>query len=161
MADTTLEIRCAWCDKFMGTKPGQGQTGVTHSICDECKGKYFPEQGGKKMEGPNPPEWYKKAVTIARLTDGATDKFITQANATIELAKQCQLHPFLHSFIDLNDIREDVLKALGQAGQLYVGGDAEKFLVDSAFDEIIDTIVENLGNCPPKIVGGTWADHGV
>ena len=31
-----LTVICAWCGKDMGTKPGQGQTGITHGICDEC-----------------------------------------------------------------------------------------------------------------------------
>jgi hypothetical protein len=95
----------------------------------------------------NPPEWYKKMVDITRLTNGDADKFITQAQATIKLAEKCELHPFLHSFIDLNDLRESVEKKLNQSGQLYASGTAEKFLIDSAFDEIIDTIVENWGKC--------------
>ncbi len=33
---TKLLIICAWCGMNMGTKPGQGQTGVSHGICDEC-----------------------------------------------------------------------------------------------------------------------------
>jgi hypothetical protein len=92
------------------------------------------------------PEWYKKLVDITQFT-GKADAFITQAQATIDLAGKCELHPFLHSFIDMNDIREEVLKVLGQPGTLYVGGTAEKFLVDSAFDEILDVIVGKLEKC--------------
>jgi hypothetical protein len=32
---TILVIVCAWCKKKMGTKDGQGISGVTHSICPE------------------------------------------------------------------------------------------------------------------------------
>ncbi|MCK9597605.1 MAG: hypothetical protein M0R06_01115 [Sphaerochaeta sp.] len=32
----TIEIVCAWCGKPMGSKPGDGQTGVSHGICPEC-----------------------------------------------------------------------------------------------------------------------------
>ena len=33
---TKLTIVCAWCQKPMGTKDGEGQTGVSHSICPKC-----------------------------------------------------------------------------------------------------------------------------
>ena len=34
--ETVMNIKCAWCGKDMGTKDGQGVTGVTHSICEDC-----------------------------------------------------------------------------------------------------------------------------
>jgi hypothetical protein len=33
---TELRIVCCWCGKDMGTKDGKGQTGTTHSICNDC-----------------------------------------------------------------------------------------------------------------------------
>jgi len=32
-----LLIVCAWCNEVKGTKPGDGTSGVTHTICPECK----------------------------------------------------------------------------------------------------------------------------
>jgi len=35
---TTITVVCAWCGKPLGTKDGDGQTGVSsHGICSECK----------------------------------------------------------------------------------------------------------------------------
>ena len=31
-----MKIMCAWCDKDMGEKDGEGIEGVSHSICDVC-----------------------------------------------------------------------------------------------------------------------------
>lgn len=94
-----------------------------------------------------PPDWYVKIIDIAHLTNGAAEDFRKQAETSIELAKKCELHPFLHSFIDLNKAREDIMSALGVSDVLYDKGTAEKFMVDSAFDEVIDEIVRNLGRC--------------
>lgn len=38
-----MKIVCAWCGKDMGEKPPYEDKSVTHSICPECKAKYFPE----------------------------------------------------------------------------------------------------------------------
>ena len=38
---TVLKIVCAWCGKDMGSKDGEGQEGITHSICPDCKKEYF------------------------------------------------------------------------------------------------------------------------
>lgn len=32
----TLKITCAWCDKDMGEKDGQGISGISHGICQDC-----------------------------------------------------------------------------------------------------------------------------
>lgn len=32
--DTTIRVKCSWCNKDMGEKPGPDNT--THGICDEC-----------------------------------------------------------------------------------------------------------------------------
>ena len=37
--DTTLTIVCSWCKKPMGTKPGQGVSGETSTICPDCARK--------------------------------------------------------------------------------------------------------------------------
>jgi hypothetical protein len=35
---TTIQVRCAWCGKTMGSKDGDGQTGVSsHGICPDCR----------------------------------------------------------------------------------------------------------------------------
>lgn len=31
-----IEIICAYCGKKMGKKDGEGVSGVSHSICEEC-----------------------------------------------------------------------------------------------------------------------------
>ena len=33
---TTITVICAWCGKPLGTKDGDGQTGVSHGICHDC-----------------------------------------------------------------------------------------------------------------------------
>jgi hypothetical protein len=42
---TPMIIRCAWCGKYMGEKPPYEDKSVTHSICPECRAKYFPKKG--------------------------------------------------------------------------------------------------------------------
>lgn len=31
-----LKIECVYCGKHMGYKDGEGVTGISHSVCDEC-----------------------------------------------------------------------------------------------------------------------------
>jgi len=38
-------IKCAWCGKYMGEKPPYEDKSVTHTICAECREKYFPKKG--------------------------------------------------------------------------------------------------------------------
>uniref|UniRef100_A0A6M3LPM9 Uncharacterized protein n=1 Tax=viral metagenome TaxID=1070528 RepID=A0A6M3LPM9_9ZZZZ len=33
---TILEVVCAWCLKDMGEKDGEGVSGVSHGMCDDC-----------------------------------------------------------------------------------------------------------------------------
>ena len=33
---TIIKIKCAWCQKDMGTKDGKGVSGISHSMCPEC-----------------------------------------------------------------------------------------------------------------------------
>ena len=40
---TILKVVCMWCRKAMGEKDGEGQEGLSHSICEECWKKYYPE----------------------------------------------------------------------------------------------------------------------
>ncbi|MBI2446467.1 MAG: hypothetical protein HYV51_01445 [Parcubacteria group bacterium] len=35
-------IICAWCKKEIGTKEGLKEGKISHSICQDCKEKYFP-----------------------------------------------------------------------------------------------------------------------
>jgi len=37
-------IKCAWCRKDMGEKPPYEDKSITHTICEECKEKNFPEK---------------------------------------------------------------------------------------------------------------------
>jgi len=39
-----LVIKCAWCGKYLGEKEPYEDKSVTHSICPECRAKYFPEK---------------------------------------------------------------------------------------------------------------------
>ncbi len=39
-----MEITCAWCNKDMGGKPPYEDKSVTHTICPDCKAKYFPDK---------------------------------------------------------------------------------------------------------------------
>jgi len=40
-----LIIRCAWCGKYLGEKEPYEDKSVTHTICPECRAKYFPKHG--------------------------------------------------------------------------------------------------------------------
>jgi len=42
MPKTIMKIICAWCRKDMGEKDGEGQEGITSTICEECWAKRFP-----------------------------------------------------------------------------------------------------------------------
>ena len=33
---STMKIMCAYCGKTMGSKDGEGLTGISHSICNVC-----------------------------------------------------------------------------------------------------------------------------
>lgn len=35
-----IAVICAWCGKEIGRKPGLGETGISHGICDECEQKW-------------------------------------------------------------------------------------------------------------------------
>ncbi len=39
---TTLTVICGKCKKYMGEKDGDGVTGVSHSMCEECWERTFP-----------------------------------------------------------------------------------------------------------------------
>ena len=36
---TVITVVCMYCKKYIGTKDGQGVTGVSHGICPACKSK--------------------------------------------------------------------------------------------------------------------------
>lgn len=56
-----MKIQCAWCGKDMGEKPPYEDKSITHSICEECQKKYFPE--AEKEEGTMD----KHGVTVSGL----------------------------------------------------------------------------------------------
>lgn len=33
---TKMRVVCAWCGADMGEKDGQGETGVSHGMCEDC-----------------------------------------------------------------------------------------------------------------------------
>ncbi len=39
----TIKIICAWCQRHMGTKPGDSSNPISHSICPECQKKVLAE----------------------------------------------------------------------------------------------------------------------
>jgi len=39
VSKTVLIMQCAWCGKPMGEKDGQGVSGVSHGMCQECYDK--------------------------------------------------------------------------------------------------------------------------
>lgn len=36
MQNDIITIMCCDCNKILGTKPGKGQTGISHTYCDKC-----------------------------------------------------------------------------------------------------------------------------
>lgn len=38
-----LQVICSWCKKPLGEKPGEGLSGVSHSICEPCAEIHFPD----------------------------------------------------------------------------------------------------------------------
>lgn len=38
-----LEIICSWCNKSLGFKDGKGRSGITNTICEDCKQKILKE----------------------------------------------------------------------------------------------------------------------
>lgn len=39
-----MKIVCAWCRKEIGEKEVEGESGITHGICDECLQKHLPKK---------------------------------------------------------------------------------------------------------------------
>ena len=37
-----LMVVCAWCQKELEEKEGEGTEGESHGICDDCLRQYFP-----------------------------------------------------------------------------------------------------------------------
>jgi len=48
LKQTTLTIVCAWCNKDMGEKDGQGVSGISHGICPSCQEKLMNELKERK-----------------------------------------------------------------------------------------------------------------
>jgi hypothetical protein len=53
---TSMRVTCAWCNKGMGHKEGNGSTGETSTICPECL--------AKQMSGNVPPEVRRIAAAV-------------------------------------------------------------------------------------------------
>ena len=49
---TTILVVCAWCSKPVGSKPGHGVSGVSHTICPDCLPSVSQALRGLE-EGPN------------------------------------------------------------------------------------------------------------
>ena len=45
---TVLTVTCAWCGCDMGTKEGEGVSGVSHGICESCYEKMTPAKPDDK-----------------------------------------------------------------------------------------------------------------
>ena len=41
-----IAVVCAWCGKLMDIKPGLGESGISHGICEQCEERYFKKEGG-------------------------------------------------------------------------------------------------------------------
>ncbi len=51
MKKTILHVVCAWCKKSMGTKDGQGVEGISHTICEDCKKKFYQDNALVDIHG--------------------------------------------------------------------------------------------------------------
>jgi hypothetical protein len=40
---TVIVVLCAWCGKHLGTKDGQGVSGVSHGMCQDCARAFLEE----------------------------------------------------------------------------------------------------------------------
>lgn len=40
---TTIDVICYGCGKYLHSKDGQGQSGVSHSLCERCKDEALAE----------------------------------------------------------------------------------------------------------------------
>jgi len=54
-----MDIICAWCEKKLGEKEGDG---ITHGICDDCLLHYFPHEYEKVKSIEGIPESKGKEV---------------------------------------------------------------------------------------------------
>ena len=79
------------------------------------------------------------------LTD-TLDLFVEQVNAAVSLFSKCEVHPGLHTFMNMYSLRNQINKVLQPTLEkflIYAPGNEKKMLMDSIFDEAIDDIVEN------------------
>jgi glutathione peroxidase-family protein len=85
----------------------------------------------------------KNAVAKQALQD-----FMKDSESLAALASKCEFHPMFHSLLNLQKNRLTYLAALGLPLDLYEPGNSEEgYLIDSALDETIDDIVDNLKSC--------------
>lgn len=109
-------VECAWCGKYMGEKPPYEDKRVSHSICDECKAKYFPE-----LEKP----------TKKELTDFALKIVAAMRGQSAGVIAVPQFRGWTSEELDgtanllLQDLREDRTEELGKL-YLLTGGEPFK-----------------------------------
>ena len=39
-----IAVVCAWCNKLMSGTPNADESNVSHTICEECLEKHYPEE---------------------------------------------------------------------------------------------------------------------
>ncbi len=75
-------------------------------------------------------------------------QFVDQADATVQLFAQCEIHPALHSYLSMEIIRQRIIDGFGDHHRdLYGPGNSAEFLMDSIFDEALDEIVDAFKPC--------------
>jgi hypothetical protein len=86
-------------------------------------------------------------IAIRQIVSG----FLNESEAAVDLAKKCEFHPALHSLVNLNSLRAQFQTKLGLDPNLYAPGKKTSgYTIDSAFDEVIDDVVEGIAACTRK-----------
>lgn len=87
------------------------------------------------------------SLKAAGYDNALVNKMLEQGQAAEELFLKCDIHPGLHAFSMLYDIKRQLGKEFPGC-TIYAGEGTGDYLVDSVFDEIIDDIVDALEtNC--------------
>ena len=63
-----MKIVCAWCNKDMGVKDGEGIEGTSHSICHDCLAKEL-----NKIKGGNGNESKGGHIALGEAARGCRD----------------------------------------------------------------------------------------
>jgi hypothetical protein len=92
-----------------------------------------------------------KGMSNNGIVKEAIDNFLKDADAAVALAGKCEYHPMLHSLMSMEGARVTYLNTLGLPDLLYQPGKSEEgYIIDSAFDETIDDIVDAINVCKVK-----------